>query len=254
MARALQLPGRGAPGACSVAFGGGDGGQRPRRARRCWPRRSGQLAGRGRARGARASGASLRQPGRDGRRGARSGQPALPAAQRRPAGGAERPRPRRIRAGRRRRAPGRAGLLGPDALLREALAELLAAEGMALSGAASLTTRAEERGAGLWGGPDRTSEMGLGSAWAGGAFELSFELRGQVALYLAARALDAALLVELAARAGRAGAQQWMDALFTIPLGAAAPHEAAGGSIAERRARLEAELSALAEAARRRAA
>ena len=147
-----------------------------------------------------------------------------------------------------------AGLLGPDAVLREVLAQVLAQEGMQLAGAASLSTRAEERGASLWGGPDRTAEMGLGSAWAGGAFELSVELRGQVALYLAARALDAALLVELAARAGRAGAQQWMDALFTIPLGAAAPHEAAARSIAERRARLETELSALAEAARRRAA
>lgn len=147
-----------------------------------------------------------------------------------------------------------AGLLGPDALLKEILGNVLAQEGMHLSGAASLSTRAEERGAPLWGGPDRTSEMGLGSAWAGGAFELSLELRGQVALYLAARALDAALLVELAARAGRKGAQPWMDALFAAPLGAAVPHEAASRSIAERRARLNAELSSLADAARRSAA
>ena len=146
-----------------------------------------------------------------------------------------------------------AGLLGPDVLLREMLARMLAQEGMALAGAASLSTRAEQRGT-LWGGPDRTSEMGLGSAWAGGAFELSLELRGQVAVYLAARALDAALLVELAMRAGRAGPQQWMDALFVEPLGAAAPHEAAARSIAERRARLESELPALAADARREAA
>jgi myo-inositol-1-phosphate synthase len=46
------------------------------------------------------------------------------------------------------------GLLGPDALLREMLGQILAAEGMPFSGAASLSTRAEERGARLWGGPD----------------------------------------------------------------------------------------------------
>ncbi|MCA1829134.1 MAG: inositol-3-phosphate synthase [Myxococcales bacterium] len=147
-----------------------------------------------------------------------------------------------------------AGLLGPDALLREILGQVLAQEGMQLAGAASLSTRAEERGASLWGGPDRTSEIGLGSAWAGGAFELSLELRGQVALYLAARALDAALLLELAARARRTGAQEWMEALFTVPLGTPTLHEAAPRSIAERRALLTAELSSLAEAARRAAA
>jgi myo-inositol-1-phosphate synthase len=147
-----------------------------------------------------------------------------------------------------------AGLLGPDALLRETLAQILAAEGMPLAGSASLSTRAEQRGAPLWGGPDRTSEMGLGTAWAGGAFELSVELRGQVALYLAARAFDAALLTELASRAGRAGAQQWMDALFAAPLGSAGPHEAAATTLADRRARLHAELPALAAAARRVAA
>jgi myo-inositol-1-phosphate synthase len=146
------------------------------------------------------------------------------------------------------------GLLGPDAVLREILGRVLWQEGMQLSGAASLSTRAEERGAPLWGGPDRTSEMGLGSAWAGGAFELSLELRGPVALHLAARALDAALLIELASRAGRTGAQQWMDALFTDPLGAATPHEAVPRSIAARRAALTAELAALAEEARRVAA
>jgi len=147
-----------------------------------------------------------------------------------------------------------AGLLGPDVLLREMLAQILASEGMPLAGAASLSTRAEERGARLWGGPDRTSEMGLGSAWAGGSFELSLELRGQVGLYQAARALDAALLVELSARAGRIGAQDWMDALFAAPLGESALHEAAPLSLTERRARMVAELPALASAAGRVAA
>ena len=147
-----------------------------------------------------------------------------------------------------------AGLLGPDALLRETLAQILAVEGMQLAGAASLSTRADERGESLWGGPDRTSEMGLGNAWAGGAFELSLELRGPVALYLAARALDAALLVELAARAQRSGAQEWMDALFLSPLGSASPREARTSSLAGRRARLLAELPALARSAGREAA
>jgi Myo-inositol-1-phosphate synthase len=147
-----------------------------------------------------------------------------------------------------------AGLLGPDALLREALQQLLALEGMQLAGAASLSTRAEERGSGLWGGPDRTSEMGLGSAWAGGAFELSLELRGQVALHLAARALDAALLVELATRARRTGAQPWMDALFAAPLGAPAPRDAAALPLSARRERLLAELPVLARSAGREAA
>ncbi len=146
------------------------------------------------------------------------------------------------------------GLLGPDALMRETLAQVLALEAMPLAGAASLSTRAEERGARLWGGPDRTSEMVLGSAWAGAAFELSLELRGQVALHLAARALDAALLVDLAARAGRAGAQPWMDALFATRLAAAAPREARTLSLWERRERMLAELPALARSAGREAA
>jgi hypothetical protein len=147
-----------------------------------------------------------------------------------------------------------AGLLGPDALLREALHQILALEGMQLTGAASLSTRAEERGAGLWGGPDRTSEMGLASAWAGGAFELSLELRGQVAVHLAARALDAALMVELATRAQRSGAQTWMDGLFASPLGAASPRDAAPLSLSARRERLLAELPVLARSAGREAA
>jgi len=147
-----------------------------------------------------------------------------------------------------------AGLVGPDAILREALQQILAFEGMPLAGAASLSTRAEERGAGLWGGPDRTSEMGLGPAWAGSAFELSLELRGQVALHHAARALDAALMVELAVRARRSGAQTWMDALFATPLGAPAPRDAAPPSLTARRERLLAELPLLARSAGREAA
>ena len=147
-----------------------------------------------------------------------------------------------------------AGILGPEDLLRETLAEVFALEGIQLNGIASLSTRVEERGARLWGGPDRTSEMGLGSAWAGGAFELSLELRGQVALHLAARALDAALLIELSARARRAGTQEWMGALFSAPLGTASPHEAPPLSLAERRERLLAELPALARSAGREAA
>jgi len=146
------------------------------------------------------------------------------------------------------------GLLGPDTLLRETVAQVLAMEAMQLAGTASLSTRAEERGARMWGGPDRTSEMGLGRAWAGADFELSVELRGPLALHLAARALDAALLVDLAARARRSGAQAWMDALFLAPLGSATPHRAALPSLLERRARLLAELPVLARNVEREAA
>src|SRR5713101_6733909 len=102
---------------------------------------------------------------------------------------------------------------GVGALFTEAgqpVAQVLGAEALGVVGATSLSTRVEERGARLWGGPDRTQEMTLARAWAGGAFELSIELRGQIALHLAARGLDAALLLELAARAGRTGAQDWM--------------------------------------------
>jgi myo-inositol-1-phosphate synthase len=148
-----------------------------------------------------------------------------------------------------------AALLGPDALLREALANVLTAEGLQLTGTASLSTRAEERGARLWGGPDRTSEMGLGCGWAGAPFELSIELRGQVALYLAARALDASLLIDLAARAGRAGVQEWMGALFAAPLANRSPREAAAPlTLADRRALLVRELPSLARSAGREAA
>jgi len=141
------------------------------------------------------------------------------------------------------------GLLTPGAALREAVAGALAAEGLGLRGTASLSTRVEERGARLWGGPDRTQEMGLASAWAGSCFELSIELRGQIALHLAARALDAALLAELAMRAGRAGAQEWMDALFAAPIAPVSPREARSATLAERRARLRAEIPAVAAAA-----
>ena len=147
-----------------------------------------------------------------------------------------------------------AGLVGADVALRDALAQVLAAEGLGLAGAASLSTRVEERGARLWGGPDRTQEMALASAWAGGAMELSVELRGQTSLYLAGRALDAALLTDLAGLAGRKGPQDWMDGLFASPLGAAAPREAAPKTLQERRARMIAELPALAVAATQRSA
>jgi myo-inositol-1-phosphate synthase len=141
------------------------------------------------------------------------------------------------------------GLLTPDVALREALAEVVGAEALGLVGATSLSTRVEERGARLWGGPDRTQEMGLACAWAGGAFEISIELRGQIALHLAARALDAALLLDLAARAGRTGAQEWMDALFSAPILPVTPREAKRATVAERRARLAAELPVLAASA-----
>lgn len=147
-----------------------------------------------------------------------------------------------------------AGLLGPDAALREVLATLLGAEGLGLAGTASLSTRVEERGARLWGGPDRTQEMSLANGFSGGAFELSLELRGPVSLYLAGRALDAALLVDLAARAGHKGPQEWMSALFASHLGSTTPREAAEGTLAARRERLRAELPLLVESIRRRAA
>ena len=141
------------------------------------------------------------------------------------------------------------GLLTPDVALREAVAQVLGTEALGLAGATSLSTRVDERGTRSWAGPDRTQEMALASAWAGGAFELSIELRGQVALHLAARGLDAALLADLAARAGRTGAQDWMDALCAAPLAAVSPHEARPPTLAERRARMSAEIAALAAAA-----
>ncbi len=139
------------------------------------------------------------------------------------------------------------GLVGPDAVLREVLAQVLASEGLGLAGATSLSTRVEERGARLWGGPDRTEEVGLASGWAGSSLELGLELRGPVSLYLAGRALDAALLTDLAARAGRSGAQEFLDALFATPVGST-PRGAAPRTLAERRARMTAELPLLAAA------
>jgi hypothetical protein len=141
------------------------------------------------------------------------------------------------------------GLLAPDAALREALHQLLESEGLGVVGATSMTTRAEERGARLWGGPDRTEEMGLGAAWAGSAFEISVQMRGHVALHHAARAVDAALLCELAQRAGRSGAQTWMSALFATSVAAASPHDAPGATLRERRDRLRSELPVLTAAA-----
>jgi hypothetical protein len=140
------------------------------------------------------------------------------------------------------------GLLSPDAALREALQQVMDGEAFGLVGATSMTTRAEERGARLWGGPDRTEEMGLGAAWAGGAFEISVGLRGKVALHYAARAVDAALLTEVAQRAGRRGAQTWMSALFATSPATAAPRDAPPASLGERRAQLRAELPVLAAA------
>src|SRR2546428_2685208 len=107
-----------------------------------------------------------------------------------------------------------AGLLGPDALLRETLGQILAMEGMQLAGAASLSTA--RRSAAPPSGADPIAPPRWGSARRGRAapFELSLELRGPVGLYLAARALDAALLVELAARAQRSGAQEWTRSSF----------------------------------------
>ena len=147
-----------------------------------------------------------------------------------------------------------AGLVGPDLALREVLAQLLGSEGLGFAGAASLSTRVEERGARLWGGPDRTQEMTLATGFGGSAFEISLELRGPVAQYLAGRSLDAALLIDLAARAGRVGPQDWMGALFAASLGSATPREAATTTLAGRRARLRAELAVVAENVRRKAA
>src|SRR2546430_4933915 len=45
------------------------------------------------------------------------------------------------------------GFLTPDVALREAVAQVLGAEGLGIVGSTSLSTRVEERGARLWGGP-----------------------------------------------------------------------------------------------------
>ncbi|MFL5379769.1 MAG: inositol-3-phosphate synthase [Myxococcales bacterium] len=141
------------------------------------------------------------------------------------------------------------GLSSPDAALREALQQVMDTEALGLVGATSMTTQVEERGARLWGGPDRTEEMGLGAAWGGGAFEISVQMRGHIALHQAARAVDAALLCELAQRGGRSGAQTWMSALFATSAGPASPHGAPAVSLRERRQQLRAELAVLAKAA-----
>src|SRR5258705_6070033 len=111
------------------------------------------------------------------------------------------------------------GLLGPDALLREMLAQVLTLEGMQLAGAASLSTRAEERGE-----------------------------------HLLARAGDPVLMVDLVWRAGRSGAKGWMDALFAKPLRSATQKQATAETLLEQRARLLAELPALARSIGREAA
>ena len=74
-------------------------------------------------------------------------------------------------------------------------------------------------------------------------------MRGQIALHQAARAVDAALLCELAQRAGRSGGQTWMSALFATSPAAATPHDAPAVTLRERRERLRAELPVLAQAA-----
>ena len=91
--------------------------------------------------------------------------------------------------------------------------------------------------------------MGLAAAWAGGSFEISVQMRGQISLHHAARAVDAALLCELAHRAGRTGAQTWMSALFATSPATASPHDAPAATLRERRERLRAELPVLAAAA-----
>src|SRR2546428_2685206 len=113
--------------------------------------------------------------------------------------------------------------------------------------------RAEERGTSLWGGPDRTSEMGLGTAWAGGAFRaIARAARSRRALSRCAGPRRG-----IAGRAGRARAEErgaGVDALFLSPLGSASPHEARTVSLAGRRGRLLAELPTLARSAGREAA
>jgi myo-inositol-1-phosphate synthase len=146
------------------------------------------------------------------------------------------------------------GLLGPEAALREALERVARTEGLSLSGMTSLCTRSA-RGDATFCASERAQEIALAPSFAGGGLELSFELRGPLALHLAARALDAALLTELAHRAGAAGVQAWMGALFSTPL--AAPQSAGKReqptTYSERRELLLAALAPLASAAAARA-
>jgi Myo-inositol-1-phosphate synthase len=146
------------------------------------------------------------------------------------------------------------GLLGPEAALREALERVARTEGLSLSGMTSLCTRTA-RGDATFGASERSQEIALAPSFAGGGLELSFELRGPLALQLAARALDAALLTELAHRAGAAGVQAWMGALFATPLAApqAAGKREQATTYAERRDQLLAALPPLAAAAAARA-
>ncbi|GAC1337245.1 MAG: hypothetical protein NVSMB23_03480 [Myxococcales bacterium] len=146
------------------------------------------------------------------------------------------------------------GLLGPEAALREALERVARTEGLSLAGMTSLCTRSA-RGTAAFGASERSQEIALAPSFAGGGLEFSFELRGPLALQLAARALDAALLTELALRAGASGVQAWMGALFSAPL--AAPLTAGKReqvpSYAERRELLLAALPGLAATAAARA-
>ena len=146
------------------------------------------------------------------------------------------------------------GLLGPEASLLLALEQLAAAEGLTITSAASLSTRAA--GASGFGGSERVQELARSPSWAGGMLELSFELRGPLALHLAGRAFDAALLADLALRAGATGAQTFLNSLFAAPLGTndSAVKLHAQPMTASRRADLLAALPGLAAAARARAA
>lgn len=141
------------------------------------------------------------------------------------------------------------GLLGPEAGLREALERMAVAEGLTVAGASSMGTRGARSGPlGAW---ERAQELLLSPSWGGGALELSFELRGPLSLHLAARACDAVLLSDLALRAGAAGAQAWMGALFASPVGPPLPagrREAAVGA-GQLRENLLAALPGLAKAA-----
>jgi hypothetical protein len=145
------------------------------------------------------------------------------------------------------------GLLGPEATLREALERVAAAEGSTIAGSTSLGTRSSRNPS--FGACERAQELALSPSWAGGALELSFELRGPLALHVAARGFDAALLVDLAQRAGASGGQGWLSALFAAPV----PSSLSPGkrealvSLAERREQLLAAVPELAAAARARA-
>lgn len=144
------------------------------------------------------------------------------------------------------------GLLGPEATLREALERVAAVEGLTVAGSTSLGTRTS-RGA-SFAACERAQEIALSPSWAGGSLELSFELRGPLALHVAARAFDAALLVDLAQRAGASGAQDWLSALFAAPVSSSLSlgKREAPASLAERREQMLAALPQLAAAARAR--